>query len=187
MNKKRKILMLFCVIMVFAGGMINSMKVFGGMGNPYSDTDEVRVDIVFEKEAVDSSSIDTLIEKISKEVLDGEKLETYGPIGEYELSANVLYGQLNAIRRVEGVKSVKVASLVYPIGESTETLENTEQKDTESQSSQSTQDETDMKQNENKNEKSAARRWWIPVGAAGVVGAGVVFSQIKKRKFTKKR
>lgn len=75
----------------------------------HSADEVVRVRIVFDKEAVEAASIDALIDRISSEALDGEALDVRRKgIGENGISAYLEYGKIEAVRAVEGVKSVNL-------------------------------------------------------------------------------
>lgn len=75
----------------------------------HSADEVVRVRIVFDKEAVEEASIDALIDRISSEALDGEALDVRRKgIGENGISAYLEYGKIEAVRAVEGVKSVNL-------------------------------------------------------------------------------
>lgn len=65
----------------------------------------VRVIIEFEKDAVDNSSLEELIGRITEEAFDGEDWDIHMK-KEYYISANIPYGRIRAVEAVEGVKSV---------------------------------------------------------------------------------
>ena len=197
MKKGRTRILIFVVVMVtvLIGGRSNQMRFFAKMGNPYADTDVVNVDIVFEKKVIDESSLNEMIEKISIEALQGEKLDVRSVMGAYQINANILYAHLNTIRKIEGVESVRIVSFAYPMENNTE--EETQQSETElsyetevpvetesqiedvSHVEGTTQAEHEEK-DVNKEKTSSKKGWWIPFAVVGgVVGAGS-YRRVKK-------
>lgn len=74
----------------------------------YEEDETVRVRIQFRKEAVEAASLDVLIEKISKEALDGEPLNVHRKVSDNAVSVSLAFGKLDEVRAVEGVESAEL-------------------------------------------------------------------------------
>lgn len=76
--------------------------------NQYEDDEIVRVHIVFDKEEVEETSLDEMIEKLERELPEGVLDVHSKKLEGYDITANVVYGSIEEIRNAAGVESVKL-------------------------------------------------------------------------------
>lgn len=77
-------------------------------GKQYEDDEIVRVHIVFDKEEVEETSLDEMIEKLTRELPEGALDVHSKKLQGYDITANVAFGIVEELREAAGVESVNL-------------------------------------------------------------------------------